>query len=59
MSDKEKVKEKVREKCVDGKLPCAAALKLANELGVAPKLVGESANELKVKIVSCQLGCFK
>ncbi|MCR4397932.1 MAG: hypothetical protein NUV93_03115 [Firmicutes bacterium] len=40
-------------------LPCRDALDLARRLGVAPAEVGAAADELGVKIVACQLGCFK
>lgn len=43
---------------VDGKLPCAVAFQIAKKLGVAPKAVGDTANEIDVKIATCQLGCF-
>ena len=34
------------------------ALELAGELQVSPAELGEVANELKIKIIDCQLGCF-
>lgn len=42
-----------------GKLPCAVAQDLARKLGVPMLTIGEAANELKIKITRCQLGCFK
>lgn len=51
--------EKVKEKAVNGKIACRVALDLAAELGVPPKKVGDAANEAKIKIAGCQLGCFK
>ena len=48
----------IRRRASDGQLPCAAALKLADDLGVPRRDVGEAANALGVKIVDCQLGCF-
>jgi hypothetical protein len=43
---------------VNGKLPCAVAFKIARKLKVNPREVGDTANKLNIKIVSCQLGCF-
>jgi len=43
---------------VNGKLPCAEAFKIAMKFKVAPEQVGYKADELGVKIASCQLGCF-
>lgn len=55
----QKILEEVKNKAKDGKLPCAVALKLAEEKKISPLLVGEAANQLEIKIVSCSLGCFK
>jgi hypothetical protein len=41
------------------RLACAAALALAAELGVAPKAVGALCDEHDIRIVGCQLGCFR
>jgi hypothetical protein len=43
---------------VNGKLPCAVAFQIAKKLKVSPRQVGDAANRLKIKISSCQLGCF-
>jgi len=43
---------------VNGKLPCAVAFKFARKLKVNTREVGDTANKLNIKIVSCQLGCF-
>ena len=43
---------------VNGKLPCAVAFKIARKLKVNPREVGDTANKLNIKIVSCQLACF-
>jgi len=51
--------ERVRQSLVDGKLPCATAHHLAQELGVSISDVGWAADESKVRITRCQLGCFK
>ena len=50
--------EKIKASLVDGKLPCPVAFKIAKEMKVGPKEVGETCNRLKIKIRSCQLGCF-
>lgn len=53
-----RVLEAVRQKAEEGRIPCAVALKLAEELGVPPLEVGKAANALNIKIVKCSLGCF-
>lgn len=54
----ERIKQAVREKSREGRIACAVALKLAEELGVPPREVGKAANEINIKITSCSLGCF-
>ena len=40
------------------RLPCPEAFKIANDLELSLAEVGKSCNELGIKIVACQLGCF-
>jgi hypothetical protein len=40
------------------KISCPRALALANEVGVSPAKIGEAANQLGIKVIGCQLGCF-
>ena len=54
----ESVLEAVRQAATDGRLGCADAHTLANKLEVELNLIGRAANELKIKIKNCQLGCF-
>jgi hypothetical protein len=55
---KKELKEKMLKKVVDGRLSCASARKLAEDLGIPYKEVGAAADELGIKIKDCQLGCF-
>lgn len=55
----ERLKKKILETQTDGKITCKEALEIAAEEKVSPLKVGEMLNELKIKIISCQLGCFK
>ena len=55
---KEKLREEIMKKAVDRKLPCAAARKIAEDLGLSYSDVGAAADELGIKIKNCQLGCF-
>ena len=52
------VKARIREAAPNAKIACAAAFRLAEELGLSRKDLGELLNELKIKIIQCQLGCF-
>lgn len=55
---KEKIKEEIRKRSKNNRLPCPVARKIAQELGVPYKEIGNAADELKVKITGCELGCF-
>ncbi len=52
------IEEKIKSSLVNGKLPCAVAFKIAQELEVRPREVGDTATRLSIKICNCQLGCF-
>jgi len=55
----ERVEARVRERAEGGKLPCAVAFRIAEELDVPRLAVGEAADRVGVRISHCQLGCFK
>jgi len=42
----------------EGMLPCAAAFRVVEELGVEPLAVGQTADEMGVRLNRCQLGLF-
>ncbi|PKM83441.1 MAG: hypothetical protein CVU89_00945 [Firmicutes bacterium HGW-Firmicutes-14] len=50
--------EAVKEAAPEGRLSCAAAHDLAEKLKVDPLIIGKAADELKIKIKNCRLGCF-
>lgn len=52
------LEEKIKASLANGRLPCAVAFKIAKQLNVSTKEIGEACNQLGVKISSCQLGCF-
>jgi hypothetical protein len=54
----EELRDKIRAAAPEGKMPCAAAFRLAEELGISHREVGNLLDELKIKITQCQLGCF-
>ena len=54
----EKLDMEIQASLVSGRLPCAVAFKIAKKLKVSPRQVGDTANRLNIKIMSCQLGCF-
>jgi hypothetical protein len=54
----EDIKTRIKAAAPEGKIACAAAFRLAEELGLSRKDLGELLNELRIKIAHCQLGCF-
>ena len=55
---KQEVLDAVSKVAKDGQLSCSEARKLAKELNITVGMVGEAADKLKIKIKSCELGCF-
>jgi hypothetical protein len=45
--------------CVEDRLACAAAWRVADGRGVPRLVVGSVAEALDVRISACQLGCFE
>ncbi len=58
MAPDEKLASELTRRAKDGRLPCAVAFAVAEELGVPRLQVGRAADELGIKITACQLGCF-
>jgi hypothetical protein len=54
----EEMKTRIRAAAPEGKIPCPAAFRLAEELKITRPELGNLLNDLKIKIVQCQLGCF-
>lgn len=56
--DDARLPQQVAERAKDGELPCAVAFEIANQLNTAPAAVGACADEIKIRLVKCQLGLF-
>jgi LAO/AO transport system kinase len=48
----------MQNRSVDNRILCADARKIAEDLKIPYKEVGDAANELGIRIMNCQLGCF-
>lgn len=55
---REELRAKIRAAAPEGKIPCAAAFRLAEEMEVSHQELGDLLNDLRIKIIQCQLGCF-
>ena len=56
--NQEDIKSTLRAAAPEGKIPCATAFRLAEELGISRKELGSLLNDMRIKIIQCQLGCF-
>ncbi len=54
----EDLQTKIRAAAPEGKIACAAAFRLAEELGISRRKMGDLLNGMKIKIIQCQLSCF-
>jgi len=55
---REKIIDAIRSEIVNNRLSCEKAHELSRDLSVPLRDIGAICNELKIKISSCQLGCF-
>ncbi len=55
---KEKLIDAIRSGTVDNRLSCEKAHELSAALRIPLREIGVLCNELKIKISTCQLGCF-
>lgn len=58
MEIRKKIEEEIKNYAVNGRIACPIARKIAEKLSVPYRDVGRVADELKIKITSCELGCF-
>ncbi len=54
----EKIVEAIRSETVDNRLSCEKAHELSATLKISLQEIGVLCNKLKIKVSSCQLGCF-
>jgi hypothetical protein len=52
------VADAIRKASAGGKVPCAEAFRIAQEMGVEPSEVGRALDLLEMQITKCQLGLF-
>jgi hypothetical protein len=56
--DKQELLKKLVESCPLKKIACSDARRLAEELGIEARELGELCDEAGIKIFACELGCF-
>lgn len=58
MTDQKKIIEKLKELAPQGKITCEDARKLADQLNVGRREVGQACDEAGIRVCACELGCF-
>ena len=54
----ERLRERFRERAVDGRISCSDCMKIAEEMHIATNEIATTLTEMHIKIIKCQLGCF-
>lgn len=54
----EEVLKKIEAASKDKRISCTVARKVAEDLDVSLRTIGDACNELGIKIYACELGCF-
>ena len=55
---REELRTKIQAAALEDKISCAGAFLLAEELKISRQELGDILNDLRIKIIQCQLGCF-
>ncbi len=58
IGERKKIKAVLIERAENGRIPCSVARGIAEHMKIPYKKVGKIADELGIKITSCELGCF-
>ena len=53
------IKELISKKQSNNRISCKTAMELADDAGISRRKLGSLLDEMKIKIHSCQLGCFE
>jgi hypothetical protein len=53
------LEETIKTFLFDGYLPCPNAFSIGKKMNLPLNLIGEKADTLGIRIIDCQLGCFK
>ncbi|MBN1540484.1 MAG: hypothetical protein JW939_10095 [Candidatus Thermoplasmatota archaeon] len=59
LSNDETAKQRFRESAVNGRIACSKCFEIADELGLRKDGIASTLTAMDIKIVQCQLGCFR
>jgi len=57
--DDKVIRDLIMEQQADNRISCEAAWEIAEKTGASKIHIGRLLDEMKIKIHSCQLGCFE
>ena len=57
--DDAEIRRLIQERQTNGRISCREAMEIAEEAGFSRLKIGRLLDDMKIKIHSCQLGCFK
>jgi len=52
------LRDLIMEKQSNGRMSCKTACDIADQAGISRRKIGRLLDDMKIKIHSCQLGCF-
>ena len=58
MSKEKSLETRIKKASLNGIITCAALRKIAEEINASYSEAGKAADDLKIKIRNCDLGCF-
>jgi hypothetical protein len=56
--ENKELEAEIRSRVKENKITCPEMFAIADKLSLTRRDVGDAANQLKIKIHGCQLGCF-
>ncbi len=56
---REELIEAITKRATGGRITCADCFQIAEKYAVSKRRLGELLDELKIKVIDCQLGLFK
>ncbi len=56
--NEQKLQDLLKERSKDGKITCTDCHEISEEYSYSLEEIGQKADEIKIKIVNCKLGCF-
>lgn len=56
--DKEHIAKRIETEAKEKRIACKQALRIAEEEGIPSRELGQMLNDMEIKVISCQLGCF-